>query len=181
MPTKPFYVPVANPGVDTALPPFESVFKTGGAPDYFGTAPLTPYASKPGNTQAYNREGAYFVNTISIGVPMPLVLLPWTANVVTFNHSNVFGATASVSLGVYAPASYSQNGWARLEPYEYEYASSPTHRLVSTDTPPVTYFGLPMIGFMGNSYVNGTLSGPSGPVLSNCSATSPHRGLLRIE
>jgi hypothetical protein len=45
----------------------------------------------------------------------------------------------------------------------------------------VTYFGLPMIGFMGNNYVNETLAGPSGPVLSNYSATSPHRGLLRIE
>jgi hypothetical protein len=179
MPTKPFYVPVANPGVGTASSPFESVFKMGGAPDYFGTAPLTSYASEPGNTQIYNREGAYFVNTINIGVPLPLVLLPWTANVVTFNHSDIFGATETTSLGVYSPAYYSQNGWARLEPYQY--ASSSVHRLVSTDTPPVTYFGLPMIGFMGNNYVNGTLSGPSGPVLSNYSATSPHRASLRIE
>jgi hypothetical protein len=60
----------------------------------------------------------------------------------------------------------------------HQLARTPTgfHR-----TPPVTYFGLPMIGFMGNNYVNGTLPGPSGPVLSNYSATSSHRWLLRIE
>ncbi len=32
MPTKPYYVPVGNAGVSTALPPFESVFKTGALP-----------------------------------------------------------------------------------------------------------------------------------------------------
>jgi len=179
MPTKPYYVPVVNLEVSTALPPFESAFKTGGAPDYFGTAPLTSYASNPGNTQIYNREGVYFVATVNIGLPVPLVLLRWTANVVTFNNSDVFAATSSVTLGVYSAGYYSPDGWARLEPYQY--TNSPVHQLVSTDTPPVTYFGLPMIGFMGNNYVNGTIPGPSGPVLSNYSATSPHRGLLRIE
>jgi len=180
MPTKPYYVPVANPGVSTALQPFESVFKTGGAPDYFGISPSTLFYANPGNTQVYNREGAYFVGSIDFGPnpPPPKILLPWTANAVTFNNSNIFAATFSGSLGAYY-SGYSPDGWARLEPYQY--TNSTVHQLVSTDTPPVTYFGLPMIGFMGNNYVNGTLTGPSGPVLSNYSATSPHRGLVRIE
>jgi hypothetical protein len=180
MPSKPFYVPVVNPGVDKALPPFESAFKTGGAPDYFGVAPTGLIYPNRGNSQIFNREGAYVVDAGDWGPnpPAPLLLLRWTANVVTFNNSNVFGATSSPA-GFYLPESYFDDGWARLEPFQYP--DSPVHQLVSTDTPPVTYFGLPMIGFMGNNYVNGTLAGPSGPVLSNYSATSSHRWLLRIE
>ena len=181
MPTKPYYVPVVNAGVSTALPPFESAFKTGGAPDYFGISPSSLYYANPGNTQIYDREGAYFVGTFDWGPnpPPPKVLLTWTANVVTFSNSSVFAAASRIAFGLNSTAYYSLDGWARLEPYQY--TNSPVHQLVSTDTPPVTYFGLPMIGFMGNNYVNGTLPGPSGPVLSNYSATSPHRGLLRIE
>jgi hypothetical protein len=64
----------------------------------------------------------------------------------------------------------------------HQYFNSSAHRLVSTDTPPVTYFGLPMIGFMANSFTNGTLAvGNSINVLSNYAATSAHKGIPRVQ
>jgi hypothetical protein len=176
MPTKPFYVPLANLAGRAVPPPFESAFAAAGAPDSFGVVPSTLAYPNAGNTQIYDREGAYRVGSFSFNPnpPTPLLLFPWTANVLTFNNSNIFAASASIDLGTEI-----SDGWALLEPYQYP--SSPVHQLVSTDTPPLTYFGLPMIGFMANNYTNGTLVGPLGPVLSNYSATSPHRGILRIE
>jgi hypothetical protein len=176
MPTKPFYVPLASLGGSTASPPFESAFATGGAPDSFGIVPSTLAYPNAGNTQIYDREGASLVGTFDFvpNPPPPLLLFPWTANLLTFNSSNVFAASSSIDIGTGIT-----DGWALLQPYPYP--NSHVHQLASTDTPPVTYFGLPMIGFMGNNYTNGTLAGPSGPVLSNYSATSPHRAILRIE
>lgn len=171
MPTKPAYV--SSPG--HASPPFESAFETGGAPDYFGIAPGCIGAD---GTMEFDRESNH--DNQIIGFPelppyCPHALsLPWVANVVTFNNSNVLGSTIGIAvIGLY------EDGWMRLEPFQY--ATSNVHRLVSTDTPPVTYFGLPMIGFMANNYRNGALPTVSGPVLSNYSATSAHKGSLRIE
>jgi hypothetical protein len=70
-------------------------------------------------------------------------------------------------------------GWLRLAPYRYP--NSTIHTLASTDTPPATCYGLPMIGFMASSYVNGALGSTGGGlVLSNYGATSPHKGSTRI-
>ncbi|MGH9549440.1 MAG: hypothetical protein ACRD3W_08695 [Terriglobales bacterium] len=171
MPTKPAYVssPVQ------ALPPFESTFGAGGAPDFFGIAPGCIEAE---STMEYDREGNNDNQIIDLPLLPPycphLLSLPWVANVVTFGNSSILASTIGIPIaGLY------QDGWLRLEPFQY--ATSKVHRLVSTDTPPAIYFGLPMIGFMANNYTNGALPSASGPVLSNYSATSPHKGTLRIE
>ena len=106
--------------------------------------------------------------------PYPKVILPWTSNVVSFNRSNLFGSTTALDYStVFA------NRWAKLVPFQYP--AGQVHQLVSTDTPPMTYFGLPMIGFMANDYVNKTLIVAGQKVLSNYSATSPHKGIARIQ
>jgi len=38
-----------------------------------------------------------------------------------------------------------------------------------------------MIGFMANSYYNGAIPSPNGNLLSAYGATSPHKGVTRIE
>jgi hypothetical protein len=38
-----------------------------------------------------------------------------------------------------------------------------------------------MIGFMANDFVNNTLSVGGQNVLSNYSATSPHKGIVRVQ
>jgi hypothetical protein len=103
-----------------------------------------------------------------------LIELPWVANVVSFNATNLFASPVRAYVGALAPS-----GWLRLAPYQYP--NSSVHKLLSTDSPPHVYYGLPMIGFMANDYVNGALPGASGPVLSNYGATSPHKGSIRIE
>ena len=100
--------------------------------------------------------------------------IPWAANVLTFNGTNVLGSTLSTDVGTVYP-----NGWMKISPFDYGPAKA--HRLVSTDTPPVVIRGLPMIGFMANNYVNGTLSVGGRNVLSNYSATSTHRYSVRFE
>lgn len=178
MPTKPFYVQAAH-GAGAARPPFESTFASGGAPDYFGLAPTTlEYGDYDfGDTQLFDREGGFPIEMFdwAPNPPPALIRLAWTANVVSFNNSNLFASPTYAYVGAMSPS-----GWLRLAPYPY--AGSAIHRLVSTDTPPHTYFGLPMIGFMANSYVNGALtSNAGGSVLSNYGATSPHKGSTRVE
>jgi hypothetical protein len=176
MPTKPFYVNTA-PQVAAVRAPFETAFSRGGAPAYFGTFGSPP-DSGVGNTQIYDREGGFCgpnrCGTFAAAAPATVLQLPWTAGIVTFNNTNLFGAAATISVPI-----DSASGWLRLSPYPY--ANSGVHRLVSTDSPPTTYLGLPMIGFMANNYINGTLQGNAGPVLSNYGATSPHKGSISIQ
>lgn len=97
-----------------------------------------------------------------------------TANVVTFNGSNVFASPVA--------ASYSTpfaNGWAKLVPFQYP--TGEVHQLTSTDTPPMRLFGLPMIGFMVNRHVNGAVTVSGGKVLSNYGATAAHKLVKRIQ
>jgi len=179
MPTKPFYTDSALTGSANAIPPFETPFTAAGAPDYFGISPTTLIYPNQGDTELYDREGRYPIGSVDLG-PNPLpptVYLKWTANVLTFYPGDLLASPGRAF--IFASLVGFENGWARLVPFRYP--DSFVHQLVSTDVPPRTYFGLPMIGFMANSYVNGTLSGPTGPVLSNYGATSPHKGLLRIQ
>ncbi len=178
LPTKPSYVSVAGAS-STPPTPFESSFAKGGAPDSFGviTPSLCSYPTLA-ITGAFDREGIPMPPAPCFGVPLPAVRLTiyWTVNVITFGNPGVFGSDASVSFFTGFP-----NGWAHIGPLPNA-APSPAHKLVSTDNPPVTYFGLPMIGFMANNFTNGALTIPGGgPVLSNYGATSAHRGLLKIE
>jgi len=178
MPTKPFYVVAGAAGTASAVPPFASTFAQGGAPDYFGLAPTTLAYSDfdSGDTQLYDRDGGFPVGMFDWGPnpPPALIELRWTANVLTFNNTNLFASVAGADVGAMLP-----DGWLRLAPYPHHDAA--IHKLVSTDTPAATYYGLPMIGFMANSYVNGTLAGSTGPVLSSYGATSPHKGHVRVE
>lgn len=85
-------------------------------------------------------------------------------------------------LGSYLPTRYPTefaNGWLKLKAYQY--STGQVHRLVSTDTPPVTFFGLPVIGFMANDYVNRTLQVGTRTVLSNYGAMAPHKAVRRIQ
>jgi hypothetical protein len=177
MPTKPNYVSVIGA---IALPtaPFESRFNTGGAPDSFDVHLIPCNSPTRGNSIEFDREG--FGPALPLGCPgvppghLPFSL-PWTANAVTFDKSNVFASSSSVDYGT-----SKSNGWLRLAPFPNA-SPSPAHKLVSTDSPPVTYYGLPMIGFMANSYYNGAIPSAQGNLLSAYGATSPHKGVTRIE
>ncbi len=72
MPTKPYYVPVANPGVSTALPPFELAFKTRWSSRLLWHFTLDVVLRCPGDTQIYNREGGYCVGAVDF-VPNPVL------------------------------------------------------------------------------------------------------------
>jgi len=193
MPTKPHYVSV----VGTVAPPpvpFASRFNKGGAPDSFEVDFLPcPAGNPPGASVAYDREGSH-LRTIGgcIGVPPPHTpfSLAWTANVVTFDNAysatkpSLFAASSNAiyRIPTYYPGSPMWNGWALLAPLPHAVVPS-DHKLVSTDSPPVTFYGLPMIGFMANSYYNGAVPNPSGgaTLLSAYGATSPHKGKSRIQ
>jgi len=187
MPTKSSYVSVSGA---SAPPPslFESSFNKGGAPDSFELDYLicVPIGTPVGNTVAFDREGYHPQPPVGCpGVPAPHTpfALPWTTNVVTFapvggTLPGVFASNAQVDFNRLSV----QNGWTRMAPLPNA-SPSPVHKLISTDSPPVTYYGLPMIGFMANSYFNGAIPNPSGTgsLLSAYGATSPHKGVTRIE
>ena len=183
MPTKPNYVSVVG-AIAPPPSPFESSFNMGGAPDSFDVKFEPCQNLTGGRTIAYDREGYSAEETFGCGVPPGRIpfALPWTANVVTFNPSSSPSVFASTSSTGYIVASSRSNGWLRLAPFGNS-TPSPTHKMVSTDSPPVTYYGLPMIGFMANSYYNGAIPNPSGSgsLLSAYGATSPHKGMTRIE
>jgi len=90
--------------------------------------------------------------------------------------------SATGLLGSYLPTRYPTgfaNGWLKLPPFQ-----PPTvhiHQIVSTDDPAVTFYGLPMIGFMANDYVNRTLQVGAQTVLSNYGATAPHKVVSRMQ
>ena len=181
MPTKPNYVNVVG-AVAPPPSPFESSFNAGGAPDSFNFKVIScqPQVIR-GNTIDFDREGFGPVEApgcpgVPPGPPPPFAL-PWTSNVVIFNTSNVLASSASIDY-----RTLRANGWLRLAPFPNA-SPSPAHKLVSTDSPPVIYYGLPMIGFMANSYYNGAIPNPSGSgsLLSAYGATSPHKGVTRIE
>lgn len=169
MPTKPFYTDPATSGSAGALPPFESAFAAGGSADFFGNFPLNDCSVGINRTIPFDREGHSSGSTCTLPPPPQRAVLAWTANVVTFNGSGVFGSTIAAPY----PSPYA-NGWAKLVPFQY--STGQVHQLTSTDTPPMKFFGLPMIGFMANDYVNSTLQvNGASSVLSNYGATSTHK------
>lgn len=178
MPTKPFYTDARATGSATARAPFQSAFGAGGSPDFFGNLPGLDCSTGFDRTIPFDREGGSFGNvTLCFPEPPPMpIVLPWTANVLSFNRSDG-GVFASANSAPYS--TQFANGWAKLIPFPYE--SGTVHRLSSTDTPPVTFFGLPVIGFMANNFANGLLVVNGVTVLSNYSATSPHRLIRKIQ
>ena len=181
MPTKTFYVPTGN-----VAPPslFEHGFTAAGAADYFDNVADCVSSPPPTyGTNVFDREGRTSRGQCFVLPPAPVRLdVAWTTNVLTFNGTRVLGSVLSTDLGTGFPpfiATSFANGWMKISPYDY--GPGKPHRLVSTDTPPVVIHGLPMIGFMANNYVNGTLEVAGRNVLSNYSATSVHRYTVRME
>lgn len=129
MPTKRLYV-----NGTTALNPFLDTFGTGGSCD-----PITMLM--------YDREEG-----VSTGVkfsPLPagqVSSLCWEANVVTFNNSNVLGSINETNIST----NYT-NGWLSMKLDQ----SATVNVLTSIDAVPVSYYGLPAVGFAVQDYTNG--------------------------
>ena len=191
MPTKPNYVSVVG-AIAPPPAPFESRFNAGGAPDSFDYKFDPCRGQNGGRSIAYDREGYSAEGPVGCpGIPPPLTrfVLPWTTNIITFSavfapsNPSVFASSSSIAFALGRDVDMPRyNGWLRLGPLPNA-SPSPAHKLVSTDAPPVTYYGLPMIGFMANSYYNGAIPAPGGQgtLLSAYGATSPHKGVMRIE
>jgi hypothetical protein len=175
MPTKVFY---GAPGTPPATP-FQSQFGDG-----FGVYPNPSCSRTSPRTRLFDREGGFEEPCFQLPPSSPPVVLPWSATVINFarvgSSTPLPNLLASVNTFGF-PQAFSQNGWGVLIPEQVP--SRPlVHKLVSTDTPPRTYYGLPMIGFMANDFRNNTLSVPGvGNVLSNYGEASPHRGVVRAE
>jgi hypothetical protein len=108
--------------------------------------------------------------------------LCWEANVLTFNNSNVLASTnnSNVSTGF-------ENGWANLGFFPVAGLDSNDHRLDNFDSAillldgtflpdnVVSYFGLPVVGFMVQTFKNGTLVVGGANVLSTYGGNFVHK------
>ena len=162
MPTKTFYVGV-DPVVSgvrantTAQRPFQRNFGLGGACDDFGIS-------------VFDREESFVSPTLQVSPRPPAQVnsFCWEANVLTFNDSNILGSSNKVNV----PTPF-QNGWARIN---FAVVTTPVgarHTMTSNDGD--TYIGLPVVGFMVQDFVNGTLTGTTGSVLSNYGGLFDHK------
>jgi hypothetical protein len=169
-PTKHFYYNAFN----NVTKLFESNFRSAGACD---DILLTQY----------NREEQTVVNVPGFSPPTTLngTAICWEANVITFNNTNVLlsANNSNLSTGF-------QNGWVSLNFFPAS-ITLPVHQLIggatvrtSTATGlPVpgspfassTYNGLPVIGFAAQSFNNGTLVGPTGPVQAHYTGSFIHK------
>ena len=155
MPTKRFYI---NLGTGNAPKLFHRNFnKTAGSCDDVSLG-------------LFDREE--FVSPTSFSPPPPTQTnaLCWEANVLTFNNSHLLGSQNETNI----PTAF-QNGWLNLG---FPLVSGGAQRAPaaqprrhddhqpsggSTSGASVTYFGLPVIGFAVQNFVNGQLTGTSGP------------------
>ena len=141
----------------------------------------------------YDREENTATPNVSFSPPRPGKpnTLCWEANVLTFNSSQVLGSKNNRNV----TTTYS-NGWADLLIPQTSngrgQTGSPAHYLPSfttTITPlvgastvtPVTYFGLPIIGFAVQSFNNGTLVVGGNLVQSQYGGNFVHKGTRRIQ
>lgn len=152
-PTKRFYVTGATA---LARQPFTNVFGATGSCDNVSVGAVNL------NTGPMNRE-EQIVPGVSGGfspaVPGVTPQLCWEANVVTFNASP---ATKSVILGstnVRNIATSFQNGWMALDFVAPNNVLTPLSSTTNgvADTVTQSYYGLPVVGFMVQDFVNSTL------------------------
>nr|SPS04666.1 conserved exported protein of unknown function [Candidatus Nitrotoga fabula] len=137
MPTKRYSVPIQDPNNSNhddhhALPPFTSTFWENGA-------------CEPVDIEYYDREErTKVVGGFSPPPPGVNNALCWEANVITFNDSNILSSAHSVNIAI---AEGFQNGWVRMhfDDEGHQQASSNSNH---------TYYGLPVIGFMVQDFVN---------------------------
>ena len=137
MPTKRYSVPIKDPNNSShdsnhALPPFTSTFWENGA-------------CEPVDIEYYDREErTKVVGGFSPPPPGVNNALCWEANVITFNDSNILSSAHSVNIAI---AEGFQNGWVRMhfDDEDQQQASVNNNH---------TYYGLPVIGFMVQDFVN---------------------------
>ena len=98
----------------------------------------------------------------------PKSALCWEANIVTWNHSDLFGSTNSQNINT----AY-QNGWGQLNLVggaTTVVGPAPAHRLVSTSNQ--TFNGLPVVGFATATYYNGKIPAAGGGTLQSAYGAS---------
>ncbi len=166
-PTKHFYYNAAN----NVLKLFESNFRATGACD---DVLLTQYNREEATVQAQT--------TFSPPPPTGVDSLCWEANVITFNNTNVLLSANKLNL-----ATTFTNGWLSLNFFPSSITGT-VHQLigdatirtstatgVSSAQATATYNGLPVIGFATQSFNNGTLPGPTGPVQAHYVGSFIHK------
>ncbi|CAE6691527.1 hypothetical protein [Candidatus Nitrotoga fabula] len=137
MPTKRYSVPIKDPNNSNhdshhALPPFTSTFWENGA-------------CEPVDIEYYDREErTKVVGGFSPPPPGVNNALCWEANVITFNDSNILSSAHSVNIAI---AEGFQNGWVRMH-------FDADGQKQSSNNSNHTYYGLPVIGFMVQDFVN---------------------------
>jgi hypothetical protein len=178
MPTKRFYV-----GATFAIDPFESEFDSNGSCDHIGLIYYDREEQSPGS-----------IVDFSPTTPQSRSLC-WEANVLTFTanggsttESNVLRSKNEANVALDSPWI---NGWADLTfPVDVTVhtlvapALSTTFIDIRTVTQSglvaATYFGLPVVGFAVQSFVNGAIPVGTGTVLSNYGGNFNHKYLRDI-
>jgi hypothetical protein len=143
----------------------------------------------------WDREGRKLPGPLNFSPPSPTPTssLCWSANVITFNNTNVLG---SVNVANLQTPGF-QNGWLTIGfPTGAAGMPATAHRLINNGATSITatgggttdnnfaaYNGLPVIGFAVVSFTNGTLQVGSPPmtVLSNYGADFTHKNNTTIQ
>jgi hypothetical protein len=169
-PTKRFYV---NVGTGNAPLLFQRNFNS------------TAGACDDVTLNIYDREERTTSTPLTFSPPPPTgtTCLPWEANVITFNNSNVLASTNNTNIST--PAGF-QNGWLRLS-FIPTTPGATYHRLTNANTTFVandgttfgpttaTYLGLPVVGFAVQSFTNGSLTVGGTATLSNYGGNFVHK------
>jgi len=165
-PTKRFYV---NAGTGPATKLFQRNFNDGvGACDDIKLA-------------IYDREEHTTSTPVTFSPPPPVpgVAICWEANVITFNNSNVLRSVNSANINT-----GNSNGWLNLT---FSTSTSATFHTLGNQTnteillfgssanSTVTYFGLPLVGFAVQQFVNGQLVVGGVTTLSNYGGNFVHK------
>lgn len=126
-PTKRFHI-----AGDVATPPFTETFTPAGA-------------CEPVGLEIWNREERAQTGGLDFSPQPPGGnALCWETNVITFNNGSVLGSELELNVDT---SSVGEDGWMRLA------FTDEDHRLVSNEGN--QFFGLPVIGFAVQQYVNG--------------------------
>lgn len=175
-PTKRYYVRI---GTGSATPPFQRNFSGTSCDDVTLTL--------------YDREEFSSSTPLNFSPPPPTKVssICYEANVLQFGTISPLASNQSQNLNPALPAGY-QNGWLNLG-FEPSTVAAPTHTLanaVSTLTPAggatgavttATYFGLPVIGFMVQTFTNNTIMVNGVAVQSNYGGDFDHRYVTRVQ
>lgn len=174
-PTKRFYV---NVGTGSAPKLFQRNFNT------------TVGSCDDVSLNIYDREEQTTTTPTTFSPPPPSGVnqLCWEANVITFNNSNVVASvnTANITTGF-------QDGWLQVGFFPSTVTGG-THTLVNTAGTSLitlggvlstglsrTYYGLPTVGAMVQTFQNGTNVVNGVTVLQNYAGAFPHRYTTRIQ